>query len=64
MVRIGGSTDNTATLFPQSGGLIINPPVGKFLVAKRASGALMTALQGEITRVLMEAVMGQGRGRG
>ena len=55
MVKIAGSSDTTQTLFPGSG-LIINPPVGQFLVARRSTGPVMTALQVEINQVMIDHV--------
>ena len=62
MVRIGGSTDTTERLFPRSGGLVINPPMGKVLVARKSAGGTMTALQEEIAQVMYDSGLGRGMG--
>ena len=62
LVKIVGSMDKSATVFPSSGGLVIKQPVTKFLVAKLGAGNIQTTLQGEISRMIAEQELGASQG--
>ena len=62
LVKIVGSMDKSATVFPSSGGLVIKQPVTKFLVAKLGAGNIQTTLQGEISRMIAEQGLGASPG--
>lgn len=60
LIRIVGTTDPDATLFPRWGGLVIQPPVQGFLVAKKGGSGLPTILQTIITEAMDEQKAAMG----
>ena len=62
LVKIAGTMDSAATLFPSSGSLVIKQPVKKYLVARLGMGGVLSPLQMEINRVL--AASGPGTSMG